>query len=144
MPRSKNDWCALHGIDPSVYSAWIEMRQRCNNPKNHQAHNYGGRGIKVCARWRVFANFEADMGPRPGPKYSLDRIRTNGDYRRGNCRWATTKQQAHNQRRGKLDEWKAMCIRIALANGARGCDIAEQHGIARSMVTRIKTGLAWM
>ena len=61
--------------------AWSAMRQRCGNPNNPQYDLYGGRGIKVCARWRKsFENFYADMGARPGAKYSLDRIDTNGDY----------------------------------------------------------------
>lgn len=141
--RTKDQWCADNGIDPRLYSAWIEMRQRCYNSNAKQFKNYGGRGITVCARWHVFSNFEKDMGPHPGRPLPLDRKRVNGNYRRGNCQWAGTKVQARNQRRTKLNEIKADEIRAALASGARGCDLAEQYGVSRAMITRIKTGLAW-
>lgn len=52
----------------------------------------------MCDRWHVFLNFYEDMGQRPGPKYSIDRIDVNGNYEPGNCRWATPLQQRHNQR----------------------------------------------
>jgi hypothetical protein len=73
------------------------MRQRCCNPRNVAYSKYGGRGISVCERWMVFANFLADMGPRPDGM-SLDRIDVNGDYEPSNCRWATAEEQNQNQR----------------------------------------------
>lgn len=83
--------------DKRLYWIWAAMIQRCHNPKNKQFANYGGRGITVCDRWRVFKNFEADMGPRPAGK-SLDRINNNEGYSLANCRWTTSKQQNSNRR----------------------------------------------
>lgn len=88
-----------HGQTRSpTFNSWMSMRQRCTNPSDPAWKYYGGRGIKVCARWGSFANFLADMGERPAGK-SLDRWPDNdGNYTPGNCRWATATEQRHNQR----------------------------------------------
>jgi len=86
--------------DTPEWRAWHGMFDRCYRASYVHYHNYGGRGISVCQRWHgSFENFFADMGQRPGPKYSLDRIDTNGNYEPDNCRWATATQQNLNQRR---------------------------------------------
>ena len=75
------------------------MKQRCCNPNASGYECYGGRGIKVCEHWlNSFENFLADMGEKP-EGLSLDRIEGAGDYEPGNCRWATSLEQAANRRR---------------------------------------------
>jgi len=81
------------------YGVWRSMLHRCSNPTDLEYARYGGRGIKVCERWRSFANFFADMGARPSPRHSIDREDNDGDYEASNCRWATAKEQAANRRR---------------------------------------------
>ena len=90
-----------HGASATTeFRIWASMITRCENPKANSYRNYGGRGIKVCRRWRKsFAAFLADMGPRPSREHSLDRYPNNdGDYKPSNCRWATRMQQSHNSR----------------------------------------------
>jgi len=80
------------------YNAWNTMKQRCLNPNNPRWHQYGGRGITVCEQWLPFENFIADMGQKPSPEHSLDRIDNESGYRPDNCRWATRSEQCRNSR----------------------------------------------
>jgi hypothetical protein len=84
------------GFSPE-YHSWSGMIQRCTNPKRAAYKHYGGRGITVCDRWRVFENFFADMGERP-PGTSLERKELDQGYDPGNCVWATAIVQARNSR----------------------------------------------
>jgi hypothetical protein len=82
-----------------VYWVWAAMVARCHNPKTPQYKNYGARGIAVCDRWRLSANFISDMGPRPTPKHTLERDDNDLGYGPSNCRWATRKDQVRNKGR---------------------------------------------
>jgi len=82
------------------YLSWANMTQRCLNKNNTEYHNYGGRGIRICARWRRFENFYIDMGPRPMGT-EINRIDNDGDYCRANCEWAPLGRQMVNKRYAK-------------------------------------------
>lgn len=83
----------------SAYGCWNAMIARCESPTANGYAYYGGRGIRVCGRWRAsFFDFLADAGPRPSASHTLDRIDGDGHYEPGNVRWATMKEQAQNRR----------------------------------------------
>lgn len=85
------------------FTSWQGMLGRCYTPTNKKYPSYGGRGISVCPRWKnSFEAFLQDMGPRPSPQHSIDRIDNDGNYEPGNCRWATPKEQSRNRRSNVL------------------------------------------
>lgn len=88
----------LPALNRAEYAAWKDIRRRCNNKKRKDYARYGGRGIKVCARWNSFAAFLADMGRRPSKDHSIERRNNDRGYQPDNCFWATRQQQARNKR----------------------------------------------
>lgn len=115
-----------------VYQAWKSMKQRCNNPKNKQWDDYGGRGITVCKSWKWFGNFYRDMG-MPPPDTSLDRIDNDGNYEPGNCRWATKEEQDNNRRSNRNLTWKGRTQTVS--------QWARELGMnKRTLLNRLNTG----
>ena len=81
------------------YTCWQRMLARCYRPSHHTYQYYGARGITVCPEWRnSFDAFLRDVGPRPSPDLSIDRIDVNGNYEPGNVRWASRLIQSQNRR----------------------------------------------
>lgn len=122
-----------HGMaGTSEYDTWSAMVQRTTNPKNARYADYGERGIGICERWLDFANFYADMGPRPEGR-SLDRIDNDLGYSPENCRWATWVEQRGNQRPHRQrthckrgHEFSPSNTRIN-PNGSRACRACDRE-----------------
>lgn len=128
------------------HASWRAMLGRCTDPRHTAFVNYGGRGIKVCDRWRSFDAFLADMGPRP-EGLTLDRMDNEGNYEPGNCRWATRVEQSANARPrrshfhegvlARMRELRAAGLStraIALAVGA-SWHAVERHAPRRPVVS---------
>jgi hypothetical protein len=89
------------------------MIRRCSDPTRQNFHKYGGRGIQVCERWKTsFTAFLEDVGTKPTPKHSVDRIEVNGNYEPGNVRWATPQEQAWNTRQNVRYEWNGQSLTL--------------------------------
>jgi len=135
----------IHGkSNSSTYRSWSSMNTRCNNQNHQQWHNYGGRGISVCGRWRNFSNFLQDMGERP-VGHSIDRINIDGNYEPANCRWATPKQQMANSRKailltynGETMPLKAVARRYGIAPSTLRQRIGKGWSVVRAVTQRIQ------
>jgi hypothetical protein len=127
-----------HGLSKgnAEYKAWCHIKERCHNQRDKAFCRYGGRGIVVCERWREsFEAFLADMGKRPSPKHSIDRIDNDGNYEPGNCRWATMTEQGNNKRNNR--HFEAFGKRQTLAQWAR------ELGVTRELLDNRLRLLKW-
>ena len=109
-------------IRPKMYRRWRSMIERCERVNGLWFSTYGGRGIKVCERWRrSFNDFVSDMGCPPSDGMSIERIDNNGDYCPENCKWATWNEQARNRRGNRFIIFQGVRMTIAQAVDEIGC-----------------------
>lgn len=95
MNIDRNTTHGMFGTRP--YSAWHNLKDRCNNPNYHQYARYGGRGITYDPKWETFEGFWEDMQDGYSDELSLDRIDNDGNYCKENCKWSTRKEQMNNK-----------------------------------------------
>lgn len=134
----------MSNLDNPSYNCWKKMRNRCNNPANTNYPYYGGRGISVCAKWASFDAFAADMGPRPSPDHTIDRIDPNKNYTPENCRWATRAEQARNKTNHvtvEVDGKSILAVELAESVGADPSTIYKRirRGWSAQDIQRIPT-----
>lgn len=125
-----------HGLSKTPeFSTWTDIKSRCYNKNRKEFYRYGGRGISVCKRWLdSFDNFLADMGKRPSPNHSIERLNNNGNYEPSNCKWATMSEQQRNKRNKHLIEIDGITKHL--------CDWAKESGLNPSTILlRERSGL---
>lgn len=133
-----------HGLRRTAeYNIWSKMRQRCQNPKNPAYADYGGRGITVDPSWESFENFYADMGPRPDPSLTLDRVDNSKGYGPTNCAWRTRDEQAQNTRWNSLNPDSVRLIRSQVAAGVPQVEIARSLGVTPNAVCCVVKRKTW-
>jgi hypothetical protein len=117
---ARGNWgmAKTHGRSRTTeYRSWASMIVRCENRDGHAYDRYGGRGVRVCRRWRMsFESFLKDMGPKP-PGYSLERRNNNGSYTPKNCYWASRMEQQRNRRGNRYVKYRGrrMCLAEVVA-----------------------------
>lgn len=101
--EKSRDRLQKHGLSTSLTGRSVQAANaRCNNKKHVAYKNYGGRGISINTEWVKNPQLLIDeIGPRPSSEYTLDRINNDGNYEKGNVRWATKLEQARNKRSSK-------------------------------------------
>lgn len=117
------------------YGVWRAMRDRCNRPAHPAYHNYGGRGISVCAAWDNFAVFLSDMGVAPEGT-QLERIDNDAGYCKSNCKWATRKEQALNRRTSKISDTLRAMI---LLDTSPQKEAAKRFGVSQPTISRVRS-----
>lgn len=124
---------ASHTAPAPEYMAWQNMKARCYRPSSHRFEHYGARGITVCDRWRnSYENFLADMGRKPSPEHSIDRIDNDGNYEPTNCHWALPIVQARNNSRNRHVRFKGRSIPLSEA-----CELAGlPYGMVKARLRR--------
>lgn len=134
MPKGSN--LRTHGkTGTPEHGTWKRINGRCYNPNNQDYKYYGERGIDVCLEWRnSFETFVEDMGTRPGPEYSIDRVDNHKGYSKANCRWATKLEQMTNTRHNTRVRIDGMSLTVR--------ELADYLGLNYSTVrSRVQKGV---
>lgn len=118
------------------YRIWKGMFTRCYNKNYRLFKDYGGRGIIICDRWRVFDNFRDDMLGSYRENLSIERLDNDGNYTPDNCKWATREEQNWNKRMHKLTREKVQEIRNKYQLGI-GRRLAREYGVSTGVISEI-------
>ena len=143
MPQTTHGHCRRRTQE---YRAWESMRRRWLNPNSKDWPNYGGRGITVCARWEAFENFIEDLGFKPSPSHTLERINNDLGYSPENCRWGTRPDQSRNRRSTVLNSEAVKVIRHFTSKRERyglGVILAGLYSVTPALISCVHLKKCW-
>jgi hypothetical protein len=128
-----------------TYSSWESAKWRVTNPNNIAWQWYGGKGVKMCDKWRYnFREFLIDMGQRPSKDHTLERINSNNNYEPNNCIWILKKLQSNNLTSNILDWNKANEIRELFSTRKYTYrEISEKYKCKHTTVWEVVHNVAW-
>lgn len=127
-----------------TYRSWQSMMSRCGRPDYSNYKNYGGRGIRVCERWKDFNNFVADMGVKPSAKHQIDRIDNDADYEPSNCQWVSPADNIRKKKSTKLTVDKVKRIKELQKAGSMSNEtLASMFSVSGQTICDIKHGRTW-
>ena len=125
------------GYNHILYNTWVNMKRRCSDPKIPNYHRYGGRGIKVCHRWKSFKLFLLDLPKGWKPGLTLDRKNNDGNYTKSNVKWSTQRQQCNNFGRNKMVTMKGKTMSLKM-----WCrKLRKRYGLVQSRITTLGWGI---
>ena len=139
-----------HGMtNTPEFKVWRGMLNRIFHPKPRDLQNYADRGISVSDEWKdSFEVFYRDMGPRPSPKHSIERIDNDKGYCKENCKWATAPEQHANKRTNvviELEGTRLISSEWSRLLGGRAALVRQrlQHGwpVERALTTPSRRAL---
>jgi hypothetical protein len=121
-----------------TYRCWLNLKQRCTNPKNQRYHDYAPRWYEP---WTDFEVFLDDVGECP-PGLTIDRIKNELPYGPDNVRWATHAEQAQNSVKAKLTAEQVAEIRT-IGRKEKGITLAERYGVTPQQISYIRLNKSW-
>lgn len=137
MTNARSERCTVVKSKHPLYGLQRDILARCYHKEHHAYKNYGGRGILVHDAWHDFWSFarwvKENLGDKPSPDHSFDRIDNDGCYEPGNVRWATAREQRNNQRSSRIITFKGITKPLT--------EWADELGFSRhTLAGRLKMG----
>lgn len=139
-PREEMGYLAgvQRNCDRPEYRVWRAMKRRCNAPTCKCYPRYGGRGIRVCSQWNKFTQFFADMGPRPSPQHTLDRLDNSGNYEPSNCEWRTQREQQQNRRDNRKLVFRGETLCVSEIARRSGLQVSPSRNLLGNLILSSK------
>lgn len=140
---------AKHSDNKRAFSIWHGMLRRCYDKKHVKYQYYGGRGVKVCDRWKCFDYFLEDINKIDGWDTELfnskelvldkDGKGHNSIYDLENCQWITRERnlRIRNDSNSNIKYFKAISPTGEIFIDYNQKKFCEEHSLTPSLVSRV-------